>query len=204
MPEAGAGPPLCDEGRRQAEEAGRHIAEWRGTLPPLVALYGSPLARTRETATIIGKVLDLALVEKPGLVDCNAGEWAGTPLKQLAKKPEWATVAHYPSGFRFPGGESIAEMQSRVVNTIKELVEAHPGQAAVVVSHADPIKATVADALGMHLDLFQRIAISPASVSAVSYSRAGPTVTLINWVGAAGQVPAKAAPGLSTAARSGH
>jgi probable phosphomutase (TIGR03848 family) len=181
LPEPGPGPSLTEQGRKQAEEAGRYIAEWRGALPPIVALFSSPLVRTVETAGIVGKALDLVPVERRGLVDCDAGEWAGSDLKQLAKKPEWSTVQHYPSGFRFPGGESIAEMQSRVVGAVKELVVAHPGRAVVVVSHADPIKAVLADALGVHLDLFQRIQVAPASVSAVSYSDAGPGVMLTNW-----------------------
>ena len=201
MPEAGPGPSLTDEGRRQVEEAARHVLEWRPNLPPLGALYSSPLQRTRETASILGKTLDLELVEKPGLADCDAGEWAGTALKQLARQPEWATVMHYPSGFRFPGGESILEMQSRVVGTIKELVAAHPGQAVIVASHADPIKAVLADALGLHLDLFQRIVVAPASVSAVSYSTTGPNVLLTNWTRPS-QGAEKAAPGSSTAGRS--
>ena len=197
----GAGPSLTDEGRRQAEEAGRHLVEWRANLPPFGALYSSPLVRTRETASILGKALDLEVVEKPGLADCNAGEWSGTALTQLARKPEWATVMHYPSGFQFPGGESIVEMHSRVVGTVKELAAAHSGQAVVLASHADPIKAVLADALGLHLDLFQRIMVSPASISAVSYSATGPSVLLTNWTRPP-QPGDRAAPSSSTAGRS--
>jgi broad specificity phosphatase PhoE len=146
MPAPGPGPALSDHGRQQAEEAGAHIARLRRHLPPLEGIYTSPLARTRETATIVGKALDLQPIEDPGLVDCDAGDWAGAELKQLASKPEWQTVVHYPSGFRFPGGEALAGMRARAGAAVMALVEAHRGKSLVVVSHADPIKAVLADA----------------------------------------------------------
>jgi probable phosphoglycerate mutase len=127
------------------------------------------------------KALGLAVNEEPRLMDTDAGEWAGVALKELAKKPEWATVVGYPSGFRFPGGESIQEMYARVVGTVRSLAARHPGQTVVVVSHADPIKTVLADAMGVHLDLFQRVNVSPASVSAISYSEPAPSVMLVNW-----------------------
>jgi broad specificity phosphatase PhoE len=201
MPEPGPGPALSADGRKQAEEAGRHISSWLGTLPPIGALYCSPLTRTRETAGIVGKVLDLAPVERADLVDCNAGDWAGTPLKDLAKKPEWPTVMHYPSGFCFPGGEAIRDMQARMVATMHELVKAYPGQTVVAVSHADPIKSVLADALGVHLDLFQRIVVSPGSVSAISYGDPSPSVVLVNWTGSGSQAPKLTADSAKTEGR---
>ncbi len=189
MPEPGAGPGLTDAGKRQAEEAAQYISEWRAALPALTAIYASPLTRARETAGILGKVLDLAPVERADLVDCNAGEWAGAHLKDLFKKPEWPRVVHYPSGFRFPGGESIREMSDRMVGAARELVGQHPGQSLIIVSHADPIKAVVTDALGLHLDLFQRVVIAPASVSAISYGEGSPGVMLVNWTGPSGHLP---------------
>ena len=194
LPAAGDGPGLSDEGRRQAEEAAQCIFEWRAALPPLKTIYNSPLTRTRETASILAKVLDMTPVERLDLVDCNAGEWAGKPLKDLVKKPEWSRVVNYPSGFCFPGGESIRQMHDRMVAATRELVSMHPSETVVVVSHADPIKAVVAEALGLHLDMFQRILISPASVSAISYSDLSPTVMLVNWTGASGRIPQKGAP----------
>jgi probable phosphomutase (TIGR03848 family) len=194
LPEPGPGPGLTDQGRRQAEEAAQYISEWRAALPALAAIYASPLTRTRETAAIIGKALDINPVERPDLVDCNAGEWAGAPLKDLFKKPEWNTVVHYPSSFRFPGGESMTEMHARMVGAAQELVGRHQGQSLVIVSHSDPIKTVVADALGLHLDMFQRVVIAPASVSAISYGDLAPTVTLVNWTGTPGHVPAKEEP----------
>jgi probable phosphomutase (TIGR03848 family) len=195
LPAAGDGPGLSEEGRKQAEEAAQCISEWRSGLPPLKAIYNSPLTRTRETAAILAKALDLTPAERSDLIDCNAGEWAGAPLKDLVKKPEWSTVVHYPSGFRFPGGESIRQMHDRIVAGTRDLVSMHRGESLVVVSHADPIKAVVAEALGLHLDMFQRVLISPASVSAISYSDQGPSVLLVNWTGPSGRLPQKAAPG---------
>ena len=115
-----------------------------------------------------------------GLLECDFGEWTGKSLKSLMKLPEWRTVQRYPSGFRFPGGESFVEMQARMTTTVARLVERHRGGVVVAVSHADPIKAVVADALGTHLDLFQRIVISPCSVTVVAYSEGGPTVLAVN------------------------
>ena len=180
MPAPGAGPNLSDEGWRQAGQAADHICAWRASLPAFGALYSSPLSRTKETASVLSTALDLPVVEEPGLMDCDAGDWAGAPLADLAKKPEWATVIHNPSGFRFPGGESIPEMYARVVGTVRAVAARHPGQTVIVVSHADPIKAVLADAMGVHLDLFQRVDVSPASVSAVSYGEPFPTVMLVN------------------------
>ncbi|HTW08146.1 MAG TPA: histidine phosphatase family protein [Acidimicrobiales bacterium] len=189
LPEAGAGPALTEVGRQQVEETARHLAAWRASLPAMVQVYSSPLSRTRETAAIVAKVLDLPLEQDEGLVDCNTGDWAGEQLRLLARKPEWAAVQRYPSGFRFPGGELMSDMSQRAVATVKALVSRHPGQSVVVVSHADPIKAVLADALGLHLDLFQRISVAPASVSAVSYSQGGPAVLVANWTGDASGAP---------------
>jgi probable phosphomutase (TIGR03848 family) len=181
MPAPGAGPNLSEEGWKQAGQAAEHISAWRATLPALAALYASPLSRTRETASVLSNALGLPVNEEQRLMDTDAGEWAGVALKELAKKPEWVTVVSYPSGFRFPGGESIQEMYTRVVGTVRSLAARHPGQTVIVVSHADPIKAVLADAMGVHLDLFQRVNVSPASVSAISYSEPAPSVMLVNW-----------------------
>ncbi len=144
------------------------------------AVYASPLERTRETAAPIGRALGLKVQTHRGLLECDFGEWTGAELKKLMKLPEWSTVQRYPSGFRFPGGESFTAMQARIVTAIADLCQRHPGEAVVAVSHADPIKAAVCDAMGSHLDLFQRIVISPCSVTAISYTPTGPTVLAVN------------------------
>lgn len=117
-----------------------------------------------------------------GLLECDFGTWTGKKLKDLMKLPEWRTVQRYPSGFRFPGGESFTEMQSRMTGALQRLAEAHRGGVVVAVSHADPIKAAVAQALGTHLDLFQRIVVSPCSVTAILYSPEGPVVLTVNSI----------------------
>jgi probable phosphoglycerate mutase len=170
---------LADRGREQAEAAADRIA----ALKKVAAVYASPLERTRETAAPIARRHGLRVRVDRGLLECDFGDWTGAELKALAKRPEWRTVQRFPSGFRFPNGESFAEMQARITAAIARLVAAHPGEVVVAVSHADPIKAAVASALGTPLDLFQRIAISPCSVSAVAYGVEGPMVLTVNHVG---------------------
>ncbi|MFZ9016640.1 MAG: histidine phosphatase family protein, partial [Ilumatobacteraceae bacterium] len=118
-----------------------------------------------------------------GLLECDFGEWTGAELKDLFRLPEWRTVQRAPSTFRFPGGESFTEMQVRMVSTLDRLRVAHPGGTVVCVGHADPIKAAVAHALGTHLDLFQRIVISPCSISAISWTAEGPISLTVNSIG---------------------
>jgi probable phosphoglycerate mutase len=118
-----------------------------------------------------------------GLLECDFGDWTGAELRELAKLPEWQTVQRHPSGFRFPNGESFVELQARLAVTIERLVARHPGEVVVAVSHADPIKIAIGDALGVPLDLVQRTVISPCSVSAVSYGKNLPTVLTVNSMG---------------------
>lgn len=186
LPGRARGLHLADRGREQAEAVGERLA----SLKKVDAIYASPLERTRETAAAIGKRLGLKVGIEKGLVECDFGEWTGAELKTLGRLPEWRTVQRYPSGFRFPGGESFREMHTRVTDTVARLRARHPGQAIVLVSHADPIKAAVADATGTPLDLFQRIVISPCSVSAVAYSDGGPMVLTVNSLGDLAQLRA--------------
>ena len=176
LPGRAPGLHLADTGVAQAQAVADRIA----SLKRVDAVYSSPLERTRETAKPIGKGRGLRVAVNRGLLECDFGEWTGRALKELGKLPEWTTVQRYPSGFRFPGGESFAEMQTRITGAVAKLVERHAGGVVVAVSHADPIKAAVAHALGTHLDLFQRIVVSPCSVSAVSYGTAGPVVLTVN------------------------
>jgi probable phosphoglycerate mutase len=178
LPGRAPGLHLSDTGREQADVAARRIAPL-----PVAAVYASPLERTRETAAPIAKKLGLRVRVDRGLLECDFGEWTGRPLKELFKLPEWSTVQRYPSGFRFPGGESFTEMQQRITGANARLVEAHPGQTVVAVSHADPIKAAIAHAMGTHLDLFQRIVVSPCSITAIAYGPGGPVVLTVNSIG---------------------
>jgi probable phosphoglycerate mutase len=179
LPGRAAGLHLADDGRKQAEAVAQRI----GALKGVSAVYASPLERARETAAPIAKQLGVRTKVERGLNECDFGEWTGKELKALMKRPEWRTVQRYPSGFRFPGGESFAEMQTRITDAVARIRQRHPGKTVVAVSHADPIKAAVAAAVGTHLDLFQRIVISPCSLTAIAYGEGGPTVLTVNAVG---------------------
>lgn len=179
LPGRAKGLHLSDDGTSQAQAAADRIAQ----LERVHAVYASPLERTRETAAPIGRAVDQPVRTAKGLLECDFGEWTGKRLSNLRKKPEWSTVQHRPSIFRFPGGESFAEMQLRIWNQMETLVTDHPGQTVVAVSHADPIKAAVAMATGVHLDLFQRISISPCSITPLLFTASGPIVLAVNSTG---------------------
>ena len=185
LPGRSAGLHLSDEGQRQAEAAAQRIAK----LKSVAAIYSSPLERARETALPIAKARGLAVRIERGLLELDIGEWTGSSLARVSRKPEWQKVQRYPSGFRFPDGESFTEMQTRITGTLAELVARHRGGTVVAVSHADPIKAALAHALGMHLDHFQRLVIAPASITTIAYGATGPVVIGVN-VPADGAKPA--------------
>ena len=179
LPGRAKGLHLSDAGRAQALA----VAERLGAVRSIDAIYASPLERARETAAPLSKALKMAVRIERGLVECEFGEWTGRNLKDLYKLPEWSAVQRYPSGFRFPGGESFAEMQTRITGAISKLQERHRGGTVAMFSHADPIKAAVAHALGTHLDLFQRISISTCSVTAILFGPHGPSVLTVNETG---------------------
>ena len=179
LPGRASGLHLAEAGIQQAFAVAERIAE----LPRVDAIYASPLERARETAAPIAKALKQRVKIHKGLLECDFGDWTGEQLSTLMKKPEWATVQRAPSSFRFPNGESFTEMQTRMVTALDSIRAAHPGGVVVCVSHADPIKAAVAHAMGTHIDLFQRIVISTCSVSAVAYSSHGPIVLSVNSTG---------------------
>ena len=179
LPGRAPGLHLADEGIAQAEHAARRIAE----LKSVAAVYSSPMERTRETAAPIARLRKLRVRGHAGLNECDFGSWTGQKLASLRKRREWHTVQRYPAAFRFPNGESFAEMQARALDAVHDLVGRHPGETIVAVSHADVIKAIVAAATGTPLDLFQRIVVSPCSVTAVLYTEGGPVVLTVNSTG---------------------
>jgi probable phosphoglycerate mutase len=183
LPGRAPGLHLSDKGVEQATAVAQRLAPLVNGKAPLAAVLASPLERTRETAAPIGKALGQRVRRDRGLLECDFGTWTGRSLKELRKLPEWQTVQRYPSGFRFPEGESFSEMQTRIASALDGYRRAHPGAIVVAVSHADPIKAAVAQALGVHLDLFQRIVISPCSVTALLLGDGGPAVLCVNSVG---------------------
>lgn len=179
LPGRAPGLHLADAGVQQAQRAAERIAE----LQRVDAIYASPLERARETAAPIGKARGLKVQVDKGLLECDFGDWTGAELAKLMKLPEWNTVQRAPSTFTFPGGESFTAMQIRMVSAVDRLRAAHPGGVVVCVSHADPIKALVAHAMGTHIDLFQRIVISTCSITAIAYGHGAPVVLTVNSTG---------------------
>jgi probable phosphoglycerate mutase len=179
LPGRAPGLHLAEAGQQQAQRAAERIA----ALPKVDAIYASPLERARETAAPIAAARGLKVQIDKGLVECDFGEWTGAELKKLMKLPEWSTVQRAPSTFTFPGGESFTAMQARMVSAIDRLRAKHPGGTIVCVSHADPIKAAVAHAMGTHIDLFQRIVISTCSITAIAYGMGAPVVLTVNSTG---------------------
>lgn len=168
---------LNDEGRAQAAVLARRLE-----TVPLAAIYSSPLERTLETAQPLAEAQSLTIQVREGLGETGYGDWTGRGLKELEGEELWSVVQVYPGGARFPGGESIREVQARMVAELDAIRDAHPGQTVAVISHSDPIKMAVAHYTGLALDLFQRLTISPASVSALAFTRFGPRVICLNHV----------------------
>jgi len=179
LPGQAPGLHLSDDGKKQAEAAAARIAK----LKRVTAIYASSLERARETAMPIARVRDLAVRIERGLMDLDVGRWTGERLDKVSKRPEWSTVQRHPSGFRFPDGESFMEMQTRMTDALARIVERHRGGVVVAVSHADPIKAALAHALGMHLDLFQRLNVAPGSITTIVYTSGPPMVLGMNSLG---------------------
>lgn len=170
---------LDEHGRRQAET----VAERLSGLT-IARAVTSPLERCRETAAPLA-ASGVELVVEAGLAECDYGSWTGRPITELVSEPLWETVQRQPSAARFPGGESLAEMSARASAAVRrhdrEVEEAHgPSAVWVAFSHGDLIKSIVADALGMHLDLFQRVHVDPGSASVVRYGPHRPSVLAVN------------------------
>jgi probable phosphoglycerate mutase len=188
---------LNEAGRAQAAALAERLA-----AVPLAAIYASPLERTVETATAIAGPRALALQLVPGIQEVDYGEWQGAELAQLARHELWPGVQHYPSGTRFPGGETLGEAQQRMIQHLEVIRARHPRETVAVVSHADIIKLAIAYYIGMHLDLFQRLEIATCSVTALRFTPHGPRLVTYNDTGSLAQlVPsegAAAAPPKST------
>ncbi|MFI1988678.1 histidine phosphatase family protein [Actinoplanes sp. NPDC020271] len=183
---------LDETGRAQAARVAERLAGI-----PLAAVVSSPLIRCRQT---VGLALPGAEpVLDDGLIECGYGEWEGRPLKELAKEPLWPVVQQHPSAVTFPGGESMASMSARGIAAVRawdEKVAAEHGPEAIwlACSHGDVIKAIVADAMGLHLDQFQRIVADPASITVIRYTPTRPFLVRVNDTGElASLVPKKSA-----------
>jgi probable phosphomutase (TIGR03848 family) len=174
---------LNEKGHQQSATLAERLAN-----QPITAIYSSPLVRCVETAQPLADRLGLPIFEEPGLLEVDYGEWRGGELKELSKKPEWQLVQMYPSGFRFPGGETLREVQSRIVATLERIRTEHAGEAIAFFAHGDILRTTLAWYLGAPLDLFQRIVISTASVSLLGFHRFGPRILGMNDTGEIPQV----------------
>ncbi len=182
---------LSDRGVEQARNVGERLA-----VLPVQAVYASPIERTWQTAQHVAGHHGLEVRELPGVIEADYGEWTGGKIADLAKTDLWRTVQVVPSRARFPGGESISEMQSRMVGALERVVADHPGELVVVVSHADPIKAAIAHFSGVHLDLFQRVIVSPASVTVFDLGPYGAALVKCNDTGSLDElVPKPSEPG---------
>ena len=171
---------LSELGKEQADKVASNLC----SLHNVKAVYSSPMERTIETAKPIAKNFGMKVQRHQGLIEANFGKWTGRKLSDLRKLNDWEKVQKNPSLFRFPDGESFMEIQSRMVSAISSICENHKGEIVVAVSHADTIKAFLTAALGTPLDLFQRLHISPCSVSPVIFSAKSPFVLAINSTGA--------------------
>jgi probable phosphoglycerate mutase len=169
---------LSEDGRKQAAALADRLAAL-----PVAAVYASPIERTAQTAAAVAERHGLTVHELPGALEADYGDWTGGKLADLAKTDLWKTVQRAPSRARFPGGESMTEMQARIVGCLEAVVADHPAEIIVVVSHADPIKAAIAHYTGLHLDQFQRIVVSPASVTAFRLSADGAALVKCNDTG---------------------
>jgi probable phosphoglycerate mutase len=171
---------LNETGRQQAQTVAHTLAS-RLEETSIKSIFSSPLERAMETAEPIAEALDVSIIERPGLIETDYGDWQGKTLKDLARRKLWKVVQKNPSLMRFPGGESFAETQTRICSEIESLRTRHRENDIIVcVSHSDPIKLAVAYYLGLPLDLFQRLTVTPASITTLLINESGSRLLNIN------------------------
>ena len=181
------GVPLTEEGRDQATKVADALEQVE-----LAAVYSSPIDRTTETARAIALRHGLRVRIARGLGEVRYGDWTDRSLKALARTKLWSKVQRWPSAARFPNGETLREVQVRALSEIERLVDEHGDDAVCCVSHGDVIKLVLAHYLGVHIDLFQRIVVAPASISVMTVSDRGPAVLSLNAMPMSISGPAKA------------
>lgn len=169
---------LSAEGKRQAE----------GLVPRLEglsidALYSSPLERTKETGAPLAKARKMKIATRPGLGEVKYGDAQGKTLRSLAKGPLWSHLRAWPSDVRFPNGETLRETQFRAVSAIEELRAAHANATVAVFSHGDFIRLSLAHYMGVHIDLYRRLAIDPVSITAIEFGHAWVQIRRVNDTG---------------------
>lgn len=169
---------LNDEGRAQAGA----LAE-RMSVVELAAIYSSPLERAQETAEPLAHRQGLEVIIHPGLIETDAGEWTGQPLEAVRELDAWEQLMAYPSGVFLPGGESLWQVQIRMVEAVEEIRATHPEETVAIVAHADPLRVLVSHYLGLSLDLFRRLTISPASITVIDFHASAPRLICLNEMG---------------------
>ncbi|EGD56178.1 MSMEG_4193 family putative phosphomutase [Gordonia neofelifaecis] len=177
---------LDDRGRAQAEELPQRLD---GVLADLTAVVRSPLQRCAETVEpLVSARPELPHITEPNLEEVDYGDWSNRKIAELLAEPLWKVVQQQPSAAVFPGGEGLLDVSRRATAAVRELDRVHGGPDGkglwVACSHGDVIKAVLADALGMHLDQFQRIVVDPGSISVIHYGSARPYVQTVNNSGA--------------------
>lgn len=167
---------LNEEGKAQASALGQRLAH-----APLRVIYASPLERTMETARAIQEHHpNLPLIEHEGILEVDYGDWQDKKIHDLSRRKMWEVIQEYPSRAYFPNGETMRNAQNRVVDVIENLAQKHGDEMIALVFHADLIKMAVAHYLGVHLDNFQRIVISPASISTIVLGHSRPFIATVN------------------------
>lgn len=171
---------LNDKGRAQAQAVAELLAP-KLKEAPVKGIFCSPLERAAETAAPLGAALGLPVIQREGLMETDCGQWTGKTLKGLRRLKMWKIVQQSPSQFQFPGGESFAASQKRIVAELESLGgQGDPKEVVICVLHADPIKLAVAHVLGLPLDYFQRLTVGPASITALEYAPQGGRLLALN------------------------
>lgn len=169
---------LSERGRAQAEAL---VARLGGV--PLAAIYTSPLERCLETAAPLATARGLEARPRKGLIETGYGEWTGRSVRQLTRTRLWRTLQRSPSAIRFPGGESLRDVQVRAVDAVLAIGAEHPAGTVAIITHADVVRLVLAHFAGMHLDLFERLVAEPASVSVVQASDGVSRILKVNDTG---------------------
>lgn len=167
---------LNEDGKAQAQALGQRLIS-----APIAIIYSSPLERTMQTAEAIHQHHPkIPLIRHEGILEVDYGDWQDKKINELSKRKMWDVIQEYPSRAYFPNGETMRHAQNRVVDVIESLAQKHPNDMIALVFHADLIKMAVAHYLGVHLDNFQRIVISPASISTLILGHSRPYIANVN------------------------
>jgi probable phosphoglycerate mutase len=180
---------LSAQGREDAARLAERLRD-----VPLAAIYTSPLARSRETAAPLAAAKGLEVRTVEGLRDTEYGAWTGRSLRQIGRTKLWRALRERPSAVRFPGGETLPEVQARAVRAIEDVVAAHPRGVVALVCHADVVRLVLMHLIGLHVDFIERFAVAPASVSAVLVGVGVPRLLALGCTGDLGSLAPRRRP----------